>query len=133
MGQDERNALTSADGKLTHHFEVLSIKSNRGLQHQALGASNRVDGAIFSAADPRHDRAITKANHKFGMKLHLAGTSQNDTHQIGLAIRSGHEVDHRCGAGLCLEFSLEDQRISKVATAHFWRRAYGRDQPSAIL
>src|SRR5215469_15636414 len=122
-----------ADGKLTYRFEILSINSNRCVQHQALRASNRVEGIVFGPADPRDGRAIAKANNKFGAKLHLAGTSKNDTHQIGLAISSGHEVDQSRGAGLGLEFGFENERIGKVATAHFWRRAYGCDQPSSIF
>src|SRR5215469_16577045 len=92
-----------------------------------------MEGAVFGPVHPRDDRAIAKTNHTFGTKPYLAGTSKNDTHQIKLAISSGHEIDHGRGAGLGLEFGFENQRIGKVATAHIWRGRYGCNQPPAVL
>ena len=132
IGEDKGNGLASLDRELADRSEIFAVESNRGSHKQALRAGNRADRAVIEPVDPWHGRPVVEAHHQLSLKIHAPRSADHDPHKIGTVARR-HEIDHRCGSGLGLEFGFEDQRAGTIAPCGTERWILRGNKPTPIV
>jgi hypothetical protein len=130
--QDERHAISLADGELRIRAHVAPLLLDRRAEQDGVGTGDR-DERPLERPHPRHDRAVVEPQDELHAHVDASPDPFHDPYEIGVRLTGRHEVDEPDDAGIRLELALEDERVVAIAPRQRSKLAVRLDRPVPVL
>src|SRR5271163_4696696 len=103
IGKGEWYGFSGTDGKFADGPEIFATQRRGSSQQHHVRSGNGSARPIVEFGNPWHRRSIAKAEYQFGPHGDTAALADNQAHDTGAGLMSGHEVDERRSPFCALE------------------------------
>src|SRR5580693_1871994 len=102
------------------------------MQNSKVRAGHRTH-AVLNARYPRDSAAVIEPQLEFHVHGHSTFDALHDSHNVGVSLSDGHEVDESNYAMLTLEGGFKNKRMVAIATRALPFASKWLDPPKAIF